>query len=423
MTEDTEQFHRRIASDLVARYASGSAAPEDWREVSAWHWAQGGAFAEAADDAIMVAESRIARLDFAAARRWAERALEYLERLTPEQRRSYDLRAYAVALAVLEFGGHYREGLDYADRMVRAARITGGRAAQAQALLAVGRMQRALGQLVQAETALTEARVLAESEETGELEADVRFHLAKLHQLQGRHIEALQQLQLAQEEHEQGDDRVKLALVFTGMGDIYRVLGAAREALGFYQKALGLEQGRGNPMGQAILKDKIALALLAQDRLDEAEITGQESLYLRELIGDTVGQARSYSVLGMIAQRLGQGDRAIEYHERALALEEQTENQRGQHVALIHLGDAYLALLRFEEAQSHYRRAFMLAQNSGDSVALARALERLGDLSAATDKREAANAAWVEALRIRETLGHADEAATLRDRLKTSTRP
>ena len=419
MPESTTQFHRRVASAMTEHYASDVQAPSGWRETVAWHWAQGGAFAEAADNAIQVAEARIAQLDFAAARRWAERTLEYLERMSLEQRRVYQLRAYAVALAVLEFGGHYREGLDYAERMLRAARLGGGRAAQAQALLARGRMQRELNQLQQAESTLIEARALAEAEESGELEADIRFHLAKVHQLQGRHIEALQELQLAHEEHAQSDDRFKLARVFTAMGDVYRVLGAAREALSFYQRALGLEQGRANPMGQAILKDKIALALMAQERLDEAEIVGMESLQIRELIGDTVGLARSHTVLGTVAQRLGRYEQAIEHHEQARTLEEQTQNTRGQHVALLHLGDAYLAAQRYVQASGFYQRALSFANQSGDAVALARTFERMGDLCAATDKPEAANASWADALRIRESLGHADEAAGLRERLRS----
>lgn len=422
MSDEAAKFHRRVARELTARYATAEGAPQGWRETSAWHWAQGGAFAEAADDAIEVAEARIARLDFAAARHWAERTLEYLERLSPDERQAYELRAYTVALAVLEFGGHYREGLDYAQRMLRAARRTGNRATVAQALLALGRMQRALNQLAQAEATLTEARDIAEGEESGALEAEVRFHLAKVHQLRGRHIEALQELQLAHEEHALTDDRIKLARVFTAMGDVYRVLGAAREALGFYQRALGLEQGRGNPMGQAILKDKIALALIDQDRLDEAQIVGMESLQLRELISDTVGLARANSVLGMVAQKLGRFQQAIEHHERARALEEQTQNQRGMHVATLHLGDAYLGLRRFDEAGDYYRRALALARESGDNIALVRSLERLGDLNIEMGKRDAANSAWAEALRMREALGHADEAALLRERIKTGVR-
>lgn len=419
MSDDAVRFHRRTARELTARYDLVENPPERWREIAAWHWAQAGAFAEAADDAIKVAEGWIGRLDFAAARRWAERTLEYLERLTLIERQAYELRAYAVALAVLEFGGQYREGLDYAGRMLRAARAHGSRATQTQALLAQGRMQRELNQLALAEATLQAALTLAESEEEGALEADVRFHLAKVHQLQGRHIEALQQLQLAHEEHALADDQMKIARVFTGMGDIYRVLGAAREAFGFYTRALLLEQGRGSVLGQAILREKMALALLAQEKLAEAESSERESMRLRGLIGDVVGQARSYSVLGKIAQQFGHYEQALELHEQARTLEEQTQNQRGQHVALLHVGDAYLALGRYEQAESSYRQAHELATVRNDRVALVRTLERQGDMWAAQARHDTANSAWVEALRMREALGHADEAAALRERLKT----
>src|SRR5919205_966749 len=107
-------------------------------------------------------------------RRWAERTLTLIERLDPAQRQRYDLRAYALALAVLEFGGQYREGLDYARRMLGVAQARNNREATARAYLAVGRMQRELGQLTTAEVVLQQARALAANDELGDLEAEVR---------------------------------------------------------------------------------------------------------------------------------------------------------------------------------------------------------------------------------------------------------
>lgn len=418
MAEDAAAFHRRVAEELAAHYATDERAPEGWREIAAWHWEQAGAFAEATDATLEVAESRVTRLDFTAARQWAERTLDLIERLDPLERRIYELRAYALALAVLEFGGQYREGLDYARRMLRVAQARNNREAMARAHLAIGRMQRELAQLTIAEAALQQARALAERDELGELEAEVRIHIAKVHQLQGRHLEALQELQLAQEEQEQHDDRVKLARVFTGIGDIYRVLGAGRESMTFYTRALSLEQGRGSLLGQAILKDKIALAFLAQDKLQEALAAEEDSLRLRESINDVVGQARSHSVLGMIMSGLGRHQQALEHHERARDLEEQTQNRRGQGIALLHLGDAARALRSYDQAREHYLRALALGRRDNDQIALSRTLERLGDLSFEEGQRDAANAHWVEALKIREALHHFDEATVLRDRIR-----
>ncbi|HWQ15795.1 MAG TPA: hypothetical protein VNL77_23540, partial [Roseiflexaceae bacterium] len=111
---DNPSFHRTVAEELTARYGGSERAPQGWRETQTWHWEQAGAFAEAADSALDVAEQRVTRMDFVGARQWAERALALIERLPLEQQRAYEMRAYTLTLAVLEFGGQFREGLEYA---------------------------------------------------------------------------------------------------------------------------------------------------------------------------------------------------------------------------------------------------------------------------------------------------------------------
>src|SRR5262245_6677557 len=111
MTDATAAFHRRVAEELAKRYATSERAPEGWREAMAWHWEQAGALAEASDAALEVAEARVSRLDFTAARQWAERTLELIERLELVERRAYELRAYALALAGTAVGGRFRGAL------------------------------------------------------------------------------------------------------------------------------------------------------------------------------------------------------------------------------------------------------------------------------------------------------------------------
>ncbi len=417
--ESTSAFHRRVAEELAARYGDDERAPQGWREIQTWHWEQAGVYAAAVETAMAVAEMRIARLDFSGARQWTERVLALIERLDVVEQRSYELRACALALAVLEFGGQYREGLEYARRMLRAAQRLKNAEAEARALLGIGRMHRELGQLTQAEAALNLARDRAARDDLSDLEAEARLHLAKVRQLQGRHLEALQELQLAREEHETGDDKLKLARVLTSIGDVYRVLGSSREAFTFYTRALALEQGRGSLIGQAILKDKLALTLLDQNRAADALASAEESLELRRRINDIVGQARSYTVIGAVLSRLGRHEQAMESYKHACELQELTQNPRGQCIALIHLGDAARALRQPQIAIAHYERALVLARRDRDWIGIARALERLGDLHAAQEDRTQALVRWNEALHIRETLRHVDEAAALRMRIRS----
>lgn len=418
--ESTAAFHRRVAEELSERYRDNERAPEGWRETQAWHWEQAGVYARAVDTALEVAELRVARLDFGGARNWTERALALIERLDLALQLAYELRACTLALAVLEFGGQYREGLEYARRMLRSAQRHHSVEAEARAYMGIGRMQRELGQLAQAEVSLQQARDLAARDELGELEAEARLHLAKVRQLQGRHLEALQELQLAREEHESYDDKLKLARVLTSIGDIYRVLGSSRESLTYYTRALSLEQGRGSLLGQAILKDKLALALLDQNKAADALASAEESLSLRERLNDVVGQARSHTVIGAIMSRLGRHEPALASYERARELQELTQNPRGQGIALIHLGDAARSLRQPQAAAEQYGHALNLARRDQDQIGVARALERLGDLGFEQGQRVQALSRWNEALQIRETLRHVDEAAVLRERIRAA---
>lgn len=412
---DAQAFHRTTAEELARRYAAREDAPEGWRETLTWHWEQAGAYQEALIAALDVTEARVSELAFADARRWAERVLMLLDRLDNSERRRYEMRAYALTISVLEFGGQYREALGYARLLMRMAEERGNVEALGRAHLAIGRVQRELGQLTVAEAEMVRALALAERHSLAELETEVRLQLAKVHQLQGRHLLAFQQLELAQDTPI--DDRSRLARVCTSVGDVYRVLGAGDEALRFYHRALKLEIGSTNRLGQAMLYEKLGLSNLELDQVGVALQCAREALRLREDLGDVVGQARSHSLLGAIQSRLGNHQTAMEHFERSRDLDALSQNQRGMSIALTNLGDAARALGDNERARAHYVEALTLARQIDDQIALARMYQRLGDLSFQEGDRETTRAYWSEALRIRERLGHSEEAIALRGRM------
>ena len=413
---DIAAFHKAIAERLAALYAASEAAPEGWRETLAWHWERAGAFAEAADAALEVAEARVTQLDFAEARVWAERVLALLDRLDGGARRAYELRAYALTMAVLEFAGQYREGLGYARLLLRLADERGAPEMRARAHLAIGRLQREVGQLAAAEAELLRAMAIAEQAEHEELVSESRLQLAKVHQLQGRHLEALQQLQIAQDALP-ADDLGRLARVCTGLGDVYRVLGSGREALRLYNRALKLEMSGGNPLGQAMLYEKLGLAQLDANNLGEALACLNESLQLRASLDDRVGEARAHSILGLIQSRLKDHAAALDHFAQARALEERLQNRRGMAIALTNSGDAASAAGDAARAAQSYAEALALSREANDRVAIARIRQRQGDLLHGQSDRVAASEAWSEALTIRRELGHSEEAIALEKRL------
>jgi tetratricopeptide (TPR) repeat protein len=416
MQSDLAAFHRETAQRMAELYGASDSAPEGWRETLAWHWERAGAFPEAADAALEVAESRVTQLDFAEARIWAERVLSLLDRLDGAARHTYELRAYALTMAVLEFAGQYREGLGYARLLLRLAEERRVPEMRARAHLAIGRLQREVGQLAAGEAELLRSLSIAEQAEHEELVSEARLQLAKVHQLQGRHLEALQQLQIAQDALP-ADDLGRLARVCTGLGDVYRVLGAGREALRFYNRALKLEMSGGNPLGQAMLYEKLGLAQLDASNLGEALACLHESLQLRAGLDDRVGQARANSILGLIQSRLGDHAAALEHFAQARAFEERLQNRRGMAIALTNSGDAARASGDAARAAQSYGEALALAREANDQVAVARLRQRQGDLLYSQGNPVEARDAWGEALSIRRALGHSEEAIALENRL------
>ncbi|MCU0494861.1 MAG: tetratricopeptide repeat protein, partial [Chloroflexaceae bacterium] len=410
---DSHQFHRTIATQLGRLYGGAEPGPEGWREAVAWHWEQAGAYREALEQALLVAETSVSELAFGEARRWTEKSLALLNRLADTERQPFAMRAYALTVAVLEFGGQYREALSHARTLLRLAEANGSVEALGRGHLSLGRLQRELGNLAVAEVEMQQALELALLHQLTGLEADVRLQLAKLRQVQGRHLEAFQQLELAQIDIPD-DNRGQLARAWTSLGDVYRLLGSHQEALRLYHKALKLDMVLNNRFGQAMLHEKIGHANADMGQHGEALECGLEALRLREALHDTVGQARSHTLLGMIQSRMEQHGAAVQHYEQAQQLQGQTQNPRGQTIALTHLGDAARALGQHERAEASYHEALAIAQRNGDQVGIARMHERLGDLATAANQPEAAASHWQSALAIRTNLGHSEEAQSLR---------
>lgn len=409
---DLPELHAMIAVELERRYREVSA-PEGLSGVLAWHWEQAGNWRQATEASLMCAEELIQRRDGTRAQRWCERALEYQERLPREERGDLELRALLLAWTVLDFGGQHREALEYARRLYKLAEAQDAPEMRITALLALGRTHRALGSMQAAETELLRTIDLARLHNLPSLEADALFHLGKLRQLQGKHFEAIQHFTYAQAQDAALEDQARMAQVFTGLGDVYRALGAPREALNYYTRALQLEHSLPGVLGAAILQEKLALCYIDLARPQEALDAEQESLRLRQSINDRVGIGRAHSVLGSILARTGDHEHALEHYNQALEVEQTLQGVRGLGMIYSHIGDSYRALGDYARASNAYQQSLSIAQQQDDKIGLALGHERLGNLAREWNDRATAGYHYQEALHIRQQLGHSDEVHRL----------
>src|SRR5690606_8868763 len=100
-----------------------------------------------------------------------------------------------------------------------------------------------------------------------------------------------------------------------------------------------------------------------------------------------MGEARALNDLGCICQTMGRPDEAIRFHEQSLALREEVGNRHAQSTSLINLGLAYLEKHEPARALDVLERARAIAEAVGAKPrlyqaheALAQAYEQLGDV-------------------------------------------
>ncbi len=414
--EPYRQFHRDAAEQLQARY-KGGALPEGFYGVLAWHWALARSWPEAIDAALNEAEERIAQQNIYEARFWCERALEHLSRLSLAEQAQFALRTYSLAWTVLDFGGQHEEALYYAQRLQVLAHETQRPTAEGAAWLALGRSQRALFDFAAAEQSLQHALDIARQHELLLLEAEALFHLGKIQQMQGRHMEAIQHYNAAHEKGVVVDDRLTIAKIITSIGDVYRILGAGKRAAAHYERALEIEEHLPGILGIAIVQEKLALSYIEFGEYEKALRCQAESLLLRQQANDNVGMARAYTVLGMIHTVRGDTQTAIDAYGQALQLERSLQNVHGLTSVHNRLGDVYKQLGNYGEASNHYAQALDYARQLNDQLGIALIYERLGTLAHDWNDLHAAQQHWSAALAIRQQLGHYEEQQRLRRQL------
>ena len=85
-----------------------------------------------------------------------------------------------------------------------------------------------------------------------------------------------------------------------------------------------------------------------------------------------------YLNLGSEYNSLGDYQRAVEYHERALRLNQETGNKQGEASAYKRLGITYHSLRDYRRAEEYHERALRLNQETGNKQEEASACKRLG---------------------------------------------
>lgn len=131
----------------------------------------------------------------------------------------------------------------------------------------------------------------------------------------------------------------------------------------------------------------------------------EESLAIFRKSGETWGEANALLRLGNVAYTLGEFSEARSYYQSSLALRKETGDRRGVALCLNNLGSVADTLGEYEEAWQLYRESMGIKRDIGDRRGVAYSLNNLGHLGWLVGEYEQAKVDLEECLAIFRDIG------------------
>jgi class 3 adenylate cyclase/tetratricopeptide (TPR) repeat protein len=158
--------------------------------------------------------------------------------------------------------------------------------------------------------------------------------------------------------YRQAEDRERERRYVELLGEQSFNIGAFREAIGSFERALELTR----PPARARLLAQIARAYVHLRDRETAERLYHESLALADAAGDQAGTALAWYELGSLAEQRGAHAEALEMFERALSLYRTISDRAGTGRTLDRLGEVYLELGDEIRALHYHQEANVLGR-------------------------------------------------------------
>jgi tetratricopeptide (TPR) repeat protein len=316
----------------------------------------------------------------------------------------------------LDAGDYYSEAITIYGLARQAARQMGDRAAEAAALLGLGRMDWAQGRLQQASSRLQKSLDLYREVGDPAGQAGAANNLGIVDLYQGRWERAAARFREALTLYRRAGRQVQQARVLGNLGVIDRRQGRYRQAIGRQQQALAVFREFGDRGGQITALNRLGAVAMETGRYAQAAEYLEQAVIISRDMGDRSSQAVALSRLGDVALREGRYEEAIGYQGQAGRLFREIGDPGGESITLNGLGEALLALGQPGQACTEHAVALELANRTDYKPEQARAQDGLGRAYHAAGDHERARAHWEQALALYTELG-VPEAEQIRAQL------
>ncbi|HLX48341.1 MAG TPA: tetratricopeptide repeat protein [Streptosporangiaceae bacterium] len=308
------------------------------------------------------------------------------------------------------------EALTVHGHALRAARATGDRSAEAEALASIGGLDFWQGRQQEAVSGLQRALALFREVGNRRGEARVLGDLGIVGLQQGCYPDAVRHLQQALVLHRQAGNRSAEARVLSNLGRAAQRLGDYPGATARYSQALVMSRETGDRVGEAYTLMRLSVIDLQEVRYQQAAVRLQQALALFRVTRHCAGEAETLSSLGQVSLRQGRHRQAADYFQQALTLFRKMGDLADEAEALNGLGEVMLARGHPGQARTSFGRALDLARQAEVPYDQACAHNGLGRAYHTAGDHERARHHWQHALALFGEL-EAPEAEQVRRQL------
>jgi tetratricopeptide (TPR) repeat protein len=305
----------------------------------------------------------------------------------------------------LDTRGRHVDALAIHRLALTAARTIGDRAAEANALRAVGTAHHRLGHYPDALDHYRQSLTMAR--ETGDRlsECYALGNLGIVYERLGRYPEALGHYERALIAAREIDNRTAEGNAQNYLGFVKGRLGRQPEALDHYRQALLIARETDDRVGEGYALRHLGVAHEREGRLSEADEHHQRAMAIATEVGDRAGEAYSLTYLGVVRARRTQYSAALEYHQRALAIATEIGDRELEIDVLNCFGQTLRACGRADHALDRHTQALVLASTIGDRHEQARAHDGIAAAHLDLAHRRKARTHWGKALALYNDLG------------------
>ncbi|WP_258348967.1 tetratricopeptide repeat protein [Saccharopolyspora gregorii] len=275
----------------------------------------------------------------------------------------------------------YLEASECYTKWLRRAQRAGNSRAVAEALLQLGRLSTARGDVSSGLEYLERSREMMKAADNRPGEAEVLTGLAQLYMTLEEPDEAVAVYRSAQEIFDEIGDLARIERNLTNLGAAVLETGDPEQALSHLQRALKKAKDSGSRNSEAVILSHLGRAYAASGQFEDAVKYHWRGIEIDRQVGDRHGEGAALHKLGTTYQKMGRFADAVDCYLQDLHICREFEDIYGEAVAAEALAEAYYESGRAADALACYRQAYTYFQSQRNLEPILRIMGRLAQVS------------------------------------------